>query len=43
MNKEKLKEPYETAELETILFEFSDIVTTSGEEKPGLGNLDSWT
>ena len=43
MNKEKLKEPHETAELEIILFEFSDIVTTSGpEEKPGLGNLDSW-
>lgn len=43
MNKEKLKEPHEAAELEIILFEFSDIVTTSGwEEKPDLGNLDSW-
>ena len=42
MNKEKLKEPHETAELEIILFEFSDIVTTSSNDKPGLGNLDSW-
>ena len=43
MNKEKLKEPHETAKLEIILFEFSDIVTTSGGEKPGLDNMDSWT
>ena len=44
MNKEKLKEPHETAKLEIILFEFSDIVTTSiPEEKPGLDNMDSWT
>ena len=42
MKKEKLKEPHAPAEVEIILFEFSDIVTTSGEEKPDLGNMDSW-
>ena len=42
MKQEKNKESYEPAKLETILLEFSDIVTTSGEEKPGLGNMDSW-
>ena len=42
MNKEKLKEPREAAELEIILFEFSDIVTASSEV-PKLDNMDTWT
>ena len=42
MKKEKLKEPHAPAEVEIILFEFSDIVTTSGDEKPSLDSMDSW-
>jgi hypothetical protein len=47
MNKAKLKEPHSSAEIEIILFEFSDIVTASGGDvwKPGIGDLDAdgWT
>ena len=47
MNKAKLKEPHSSAEIEIILFEFSDIVTASGGEtwKPGDENYDpnAWT
>ena len=43
MKQEKNKESYEPAKLETILFEFPDIVTaSSAEEKPSLDNMDSW-
>lgn len=31
MNKEKLKEPYESVTIKLILFEFSDLITTSGD------------
>jgi hypothetical protein len=47
MNKAKLKEPHSSAEIEVILFEFSDIVTTSGTDgwKPNIGDSDNdgWT
>lgn len=50
MKREKLKEPYKDAEVEIILFEFSDIVTTSGGntgsgswgETPDSGDLGDW-
>ena len=47
MKNKKLKEPHLSAEIEIILFEFSDIVTASGDwtAKPDLGNTDQdgWT
>ena len=43
MNKAKLKEPHSSAEIEIILFEFSDIVTASGAVPPPLDNMDTWT
>ena len=41
VKREKLKEPYETASVEIILFEFSDIVTASGgvEWYPSTGDV----
>lgn len=48
MRKEKLKEQYESVELKLILFEFSDLITTSsGVSAPGLdlGDMenDGWS
>lgn len=47
MNKAKLKEPHLSAEIEVILFEFSDIVTASGGDtwKPNIsdGDQEGWT
>lgn len=40
---EKLKEFYEAAEVEVVLFEFSDIVTTSGwVDPPNDGDVGDW-
>ena len=50
MEKQKRKNPYEAADVELILFEFSDIVTASGgnqststESPPNQDNWDEWT
>jgi hypothetical protein len=49
MEKRKRKNPYEAADVELILFEFSDIVTTSGgaqgtgsDNPPSQDNWDEW-
>lgn len=49
MEKRKRKNPYEAADVELILFEFSDIVTTSdgdqgasSETPPSQDNWDEW-
>ena len=49
MEKRKRKKSYEAADVELILFEFSDIVTTSGgnqgtstETPPSPDNWDDW-
>ena len=42
---EKLKELYEAAEVEVVLFEFSDIVTASGPDwvdPPSEGDIGDW-
>lgn len=44
---EKLKEIYKEPNVDIILFEFSDIVTTSGggddDERPNLGDMGDWS
>ena len=50
MEKRKRKNHYEAADVEIVLFEFSDIVTTSGgnegtstDTPPSQENWDEWT
>lgn len=49
MEKEKLKETYQNADVKIILLEFSDIVTSSGGnnngEGPNIGDVggDDWS
>ena len=47
MRTEKLKEPYESADIKLILFEFSDLITTSGDGDPTVdwGDIqgDGWS
>ena len=39
----KKKEFYESAEVELILFEFSDVITTSGESGTNPEDWGDWT
>ena len=41
MNAEKLKMPYESADIKLVLFGFSDIITTSSGEDDGLYDDDA--
>ena len=47
MNKEKLKEPYESVTIKLVLFEFSDLITTSdySDTKVNWGDIqgDGWS
>ena len=43
---EKLKKEYENAEIDLVLINFADVITTSpvaDDDRPDLGDLDDWS